>query len=133
MRMLPELALQWNDFIRFDEMGIPIQGHEAYKYTFGKKNALTNAINYYRANVNILIPDTRVKRPEKYAPGLLLLGEHDNYIHRKVEGMMLKRYDNMQFQFIKNANHFAQQHQPEETNRLIHEFLTQHTNNNITH
>lgn len=133
MRILPELALQWNDFIRFDEMGLS-HDLEPYKYTFSKKNALTNAINYYRANVNILSPDTSVKRPEFFAPGLLLLGEHDNFIHRKVKHMMLKRYDNMQFQFIKNANHFAQQHQPEETNRIINEFLKQRTiNNNITH
>lgn len=124
MRKLPELALQWNDFIRFEEMGIP-DDIEAYKYTFSKKNALTSPINYYRANVNILTPDTYVKRPDKFAPGLLLLGEHDIYIHRKIEVMMKKRYDNMEFQFIKNANHFAQQHQPQETNRIIQEFLKQ--------
>lgn len=122
MRKLPELALQWNDFKRLEVMGIP-DDLEAYKYTFSKKNALTYAINYYRANINIFAPDTYVKRPDKFAPGLLLLGEHDVYVHRKMETLMMKHYDNMQFQFIKNANHFAQQHQPEETNRIIHEFL----------
>ena len=108
-------------------MGVPDECHdlEAYKYTFGKKNALTSPINYYRANVYILSSDSRVERPEKFAPGLLLLGEHDIYINRKVENLMMKHYDNMQFKFIKNANHFAQQHQPEETNRIIQKFLNQ--------
>lgn len=124
MPFLPEFALKWNDFKRFKDMDMT-NDLEPYKYTFGKMNALTGPVNYYRANAKILYPDLRVKRPEKFATGLLLLGELDIYIHRRCAKMMMKRYDNMQFKVIKNANHFAQQHQPEETNRIIREFLKQ--------
>jgi pimeloyl-ACP methyl ester carboxylesterase len=37
--------------------------------------------------------------------------------------MAQRIYDKLEFKLIKGGNHFAQQHAPEETNRLIREFL----------
>jgi pimeloyl-ACP methyl ester carboxylesterase len=52
-----------------------------------------------------------------------MLGEGDRYISRKSGNMAKKIFQNLDFKLIKGANHFAQQHAPEETNRLIREFI----------
>lgn len=52
-----------------------------------------------------------------------MLGENDKYISKGSGKAAKQIYDNLEFKVIGGANHFAQQHKPEETNRLIREFL----------
>lgn len=96
---------------------------EAYKYTFSKPGALTGPINYYRAAAKFLFPDPPLPRPSTFVPGLFMLGEGDKYIAKSNGKLAAEYYDNLEFKVIPDANHFAQQHKPEETNRLIREFL----------
>ena len=123
MPMLPEIAVSLNDMTRFSLMDISKEELEVYKYTFGQKDAFTGPINYYRANMKFLFPDPPLKRPLKFSRGLFLLGENDYYISKDSAPLLQKYFVNLDFKVVKGANHFAQQHKPEETNRLIREFL----------
>jgi pimeloyl-ACP methyl ester carboxylesterase len=123
MPFLPETTLRFYDIQLFEKLKVGSKEDiECFKYTFNKPDAFTAPINYYRA-LRILYPDARLVKPKKCAPGLFLLGEYDRYISREI-GPITQRYlDNVDFKIIKGANHFAQQHKPEETNRMIREFL----------
>lgn len=93
---------------------------EAYKYTFSKSGAFTGPINYYR---NISRQKKEMKSSHEFAPGLFLLGDGDKYIGRDSLPEAQLMYKNLKTGLIPNANHFAQQDNPVETNKLIREFL----------
>lgn len=124
MPYLPEFCLR-----TYDMKGLKVMKQaseeelEAYKYTFGKEGAYTGPINYYRAIIPHLMFSEPLKRPTKFVPGLYMLGETDKYIDRGSGAIAKELYTKLEFKIIKGANHFAQQHKPEETNRLIREFL----------
>lgn len=124
MLWLPEFVIRCDDLKSFEMMKLgSSEDVECFKYTFSKPGALTPPINYYRA-IRVLQPDPPLQKPSKCAPGLFLLGEYDKYIARKTGYITEKLLDKLEFKVIKGANHFAQQHKPEETNRLIREFLS---------
>lgn len=124
MPFLPEFAFGLNDLKLFKVMQHKSDDDlEVYKYVFSQEGALTAPINYYRAAAKFLFPDPPVPRPASYVPGLFMLGEGDKYISRDCGKMAQRRFEKLDFKLIKGANHFAQQHAPEETNRLIREFL----------
>ncbi|KAG5684138.1 hypothetical protein PVAND_013379 [Polypedilum vanderplanki] len=123
MPWLPEFVIRCNDLKSFDTMRLGSKEDvECFKYTFSKPGALTSPINYYRA-IKVLNPDPPLKKPANCAPGLFLLGEYDKYIARSTGKLAKAELDNLDFKLIMSANHFAQQHKPEETNRMIREFL----------
>ena len=120
---LPEFVMGFYDLKVFDTMKVGNKEDlECFKYNFSKPNALTAPINYYRA-IKILYPDAALSRPKKCAPGLFLLGEYDKYISREIGKLAIKEIDNLDFKLILGANHFAQQHKPDQTNLMIREFL----------
>lgn len=120
---LPEFVIGFYDLKIFDAMKIgDKEDAECFKYTFSKPNALTGPINYYRA-ARVLYPDAPLQRPKKCAPGLFLLGEHDKYVSRETGNLAKAEIDNLDFKLIPGANHFAQQHKPDQTNLMIREFL----------
>lgn len=120
---LPELSIRTYDLKMFDMLKIgTAEDVECFKYTFQQPDALTYPINYYRA-APILNPDEPLPRPKNPAPGLLLLGEYDKYISKDTGRLAMRELDRLEYNLIKGANHFAQQHKPEETNRMIREFL----------
>ena len=123
MPMLPEYSMGLKDLAILKVLKVDKDVLEVYKYTFGQKGALTASINYYRANMKFLNPDPSLERPLKFSRGLFLLGEKDYYISKDAASMMQKNFENLDFKVIEGANHFAQQNKPEETNRLIREFL----------
>lgn len=121
---LPEFSTRLSDLKVFHIMKLENKEDvECFKYTFSKPGALTGPINYYRAAAKFLFPDPPLPRPTSFVPGLFMLGEGDKYISRDCGSMAQKRYEKLEFKLIKGGNHFAQQHVPEETNRLIREFL----------
>ena len=127
MPYLPELSTRLNDLKIFDvsmkNKNVTEEDIEAYKYTFGKKNALTGPINYYRANTKFLYPDPPLKKQTEFVPGLYLQGENDLYISAETGNLLQKEFEKLDVKFVKGANHFVQQDEPEETNRLMREFL----------
>jgi pimeloyl-ACP methyl ester carboxylesterase len=62
--------------------------------------------------------------PEKCAPGLYLLGEKDLYISKDSGPELQKLFKNLEFKIVPKADHFCQQDEPEEVNRLMREFLS---------
>ncbi|CAO1378608.1 unnamed protein product [Diamesa tonsa] len=123
MPMLPEYAVSLDDMVRFKAMDVDKDELEIYKYVFGQKGAFTGPINYYRANMKLINPDKPMKRPLKFSRGLFLLGENDYFISKESGPLLQKYFVNLDFKIVEGANHFSQQHKPEETNRLIREFL----------
>lgn len=126
MPCIPEFMFSLQDYKMFELMKTKSSTEEeieAYKYTFSRKNALRGPINYYRANTKFLTPTPAVKRPTTFAKGLFMLGEKELYISKRSGEMAKKYYENLEFKFIKDANHFAQQDNPQETNKLMREFL----------
>lgn len=124
MPMLPELTMSLGDLQAFKTFDIESKEEiEAFKYTFGQEGALKPGIDYYRANCNFLFPSSPSPTPNTFVPGLFMLGEGDKYISRQSGDEAQKTYKNLEFKIIPGANHFCQQHKPEETNRFIREFL----------
>lgn len=122
--MLPELTMGLADMQAFKTFGISSKEDlEAFKYTFGQKDAFTAPLNYYRENVKFLFPDPPIPMAKTFVPGLFMLGEGDKYISRWTGDVAKETYKKLEFKLIPGANHFCQQHKPEETNRLIREFL----------
>lgn len=120
----PEFILRFFDLAIFNVLELESEEDlEAYKYTFGKPGAFVGPVNYYRENVKFLYPFKRAERPKKFVPGILLLGEKDDYISTDCARQTQQYFDNLDFKFIPGANHFCHHHKPEETNRLIREFL----------
>lgn len=122
MPLLPEFSTSLHDLQIFKAMQTSDDDVEVYKYVFSKPGALKYPINYYRA-AKFLFPDPPLPRPSNFMPGLFMLGEKDRYISRQSGKIAQKLFDNLEFKLISKANHFAQQHNPDETNRLIREFL----------
>lgn len=95
---------------------------EAYKYTFGKKGAITPPLNYYR-NIKRNSRTKSMKHIKSFAPGLYMIGELDKYISIDTAPPTIEMYKNLQFAQIKGSNHFAQQDTPDQVNEIIDDFL----------
>lgn len=84
--------------------------------------ALTAPINYYRAN----IPSTdngSKKRENDGENGLFVLGEKDAYISQRSIAVTQQMYPKGKVAIVSGANHFVQQDAPNETNRIIRDFV----------
>ncbi|GAB0092650.1 epoxide hydrolase 1 [Sergentomyia squamirostris] len=124
---IPEMMLRARDLSVFSAMKSDYttpEDIEAFKYTFAKPKALTYPINYYRAN-NSHTPSIRSK-PVKYAPGLFLLGEKEEYISMSTGPAMEKAYPNLTYKLVPGATHFAQQDKPVLVNEMMRNFLAAH-------
>lgn len=95
---------------------------EAYKYTFSQPGALTPPINYYRANLRHF-DGVRPAKPDRFAPGLYILGEKDIYISRSSGAALQRSFEDLSFEVVPGANHFVQQDAPDATNALMRRFL----------
>uniref|UniRef100_A0A1B0DA77 AB hydrolase-1 domain-containing protein n=1 Tax=Phlebotomus papatasi TaxID=29031 RepID=A0A1B0DA77_PHLPP len=127
--LIPEMALRINDLSIFKAMkteGTTDEDIEAFKYTFAKPKALTYPLNYYRANAFGQVSRIK-KKPEKYAPGLYLLGEKEAFISLSTGPAMEKVYPNLTYKLVPRATHFAQQDKPTLVNEMMRNFLTSST------
>lgn len=123
--VFPEFVLRLFDLGIFKLLELESEEDlEAYKYTFGKSGAFTGPVNYYRENVKFLYPYKRTERPKKFVPGILLLGEKDDYISEECCRQTQQYFDDLDFKLIPGANHFCNHHKPTETNRMMREFLS---------
>lgn len=128
MPKLPEFFIRMNDFRMFDKVfgkHCSPEEVEAFKYTFAKKGALTEPINYYRANLRASSEPVSAVIPKDvpHAPGLFLLGEKDIYISKETGPLMEQKFNNLEFMVAKGVDHFLQQDDPALVNRLMREFL----------
>jgi epoxide hydrolase 4 len=125
---LPEFALRLFDLGIFKLLYKDENNHEeiieAYKYTFGKAQAYTGPLNYYRENVKFLFPYERVPSPSNSVPGLYIIGEKDAYISPESGKLAMKMYEKLEFKIIKDGDHFIIHNHAKETNATIREFLS---------
>ncbi|XP_063709836.1 epoxide hydrolase 1-like [Culicoides brevitarsis] len=129
MPWLPETSVRLFDMKSLDFIGhnsteVTKDDIEVYKHVFGKEGALTGPINYYRANFSFN-KEFDIPKPDKFAPGLYLLGEHDLYISKGSGPLLQKEFKNLEFKVVAKANHFCQQDKPKEVNEMMREFLSQ--------
>uniref|UniRef100_A0A1B0GL84 AB hydrolase-1 domain-containing protein n=1 Tax=Lutzomyia longipalpis TaxID=7200 RepID=A0A1B0GL84_LUTLO len=122
---IPEMVLRTHDLGVFRSMktgNTTDEDIEAFKYMFAKPKALTYPLNYYRANGFGRVQRIK-KRPEKYALGLYLLGEKEEFISLSTGPAMEKVYPNLTYKLVPGATHFAQQDKPTLVNEMMRNFL----------
>ncbi|XP_055535709.1 epoxide hydrolase 1-like [Wyeomyia smithii] len=126
MPNIPEFFIRMNDLQMFD---VVFKKHntpeevEAYKYTFGRKGALTEPINYYRANIGSPVKSVRPPTDVPHVPGLYLIGEKDKFISQKSGPLLEKEFNNLQYKMVPGVDHFLQQDNPTLVNSIMREFL----------
>jgi len=103
---------------------------EAYKYTFSTKDAWTPPINYYRSALAATlsleankVPGQKVGLPKIKVPTLIIWGENDLALDKKLPEMTKPFVDNLKIEFIPGGNHFIQVDKPNEVNKLIESFI----------
>lgn len=89
--------------------------------------ALTQPINYYRANIWQPPQKRNSKRAtdDTLPHGLLIFGENDKYLHPDFVKLSKESVCNLQTEIISNGNHFVQQDEPAAVNKAMRSFLAQ--------
>ena len=133
--LLPEWLLSVNDFALIERSFKERKGAftdtdiAVYKKALREPNALTCAINYYRANLGALLSNRR-KESEDLSddrirvPALLIYGERDRFIvPETIEGV--SRFVDAPFREarFKNYGHWIQNEAPAEINAELMSFL----------
>ncbi|PIK52584.1 hypothetical protein BSL78_10526 [Apostichopus japonicus] len=94
---------------------------DAIKYGLCQPGALTATINYYRANN--ASPTRSYMRSAILCPTLLIWGMDDMYLDVVLTEGHDKYVQDLTVAKIHGANHFVNQHKPDEVNKKMREFL----------
>ncbi|XP_077989005.1 epoxide hydrolase 3-like isoform X2 [Glandiceps talaboti] len=132
---LPEIVFKLNDYSWIKgafcgkEMGMrnpeamTEEDIEAFKYNIQREGASTAMVNYYRAAVRYP-PAGKPKSPIITSPTLLIWGAEDKALDISLTEGLEKYVSDITVKLVPNASHWVQQDRPDETNRLMREFLT---------
>ena len=82
--------------------------------------SLTGPVNWYRAAFSY--PQSK-KMGKITAPTLIVWGKPDLYLDEGMAPLASKYVDNLTVKCIEDSNHFVQMDRPDESNRLVREFL----------
>jgi pimeloyl-ACP methyl ester carboxylesterase len=93
----------------------------AYKEALAQPGALTATINWYRAVGRHRLPADAPK--EVAAPTLLIWGERDRYLGRRLTEGLEPWVPNLRVERMPDASHWVQEEYPERVNRLMIEFF----------
>jgi pimeloyl-ACP methyl ester carboxylesterase len=98
-----------------------------FVFLFILPGALTQPINYYRANMWRPPQENNTnKATDNTLPhGLLIFGENDKYLHKDFVKLSKECVCNLQTEIISNGNHFVQQDEPATVNKAMRSFLAQ--------
>jgi pimeloyl-ACP methyl ester carboxylesterase len=96
--------------------------YEAYRRAFGQPGAVHAMINYYRA---MLRPTAGVHLRRIDAPVLVLWGDGDPYLGRRLAQPSRRWVPRAQVEYLTGVGHFVQHEQPEALNQRIVAFLKQ--------
>lgn len=130
---LPEAGIRANDFVAIERMFRGMAVHkdrfpddtiDAYKQAMAQPNALTSAINYYRAagrsggtfQFAALDPVAKV-------PTLVVWGEQDVALGKELNNGLERYIPHLTLHYIPDASHWVQQDRPDLVNRYILDFL----------
>uniref|UniRef100_A0A1I7Z4W0 AB hydrolase-1 domain-containing protein n=1 Tax=Steinernema glaseri TaxID=37863 RepID=A0A1I7Z4W0_9BILA len=98
---------------------------EAWKYTFGKMDAFTAPINFYRSSFRRFRPPTYETNFMIKAPTLIIWGTADAFLEKKGAELSVPMCESASLKYIENCSHWVQQDCPEEVNKYMEEFLKQ--------
>jgi pimeloyl-ACP methyl ester carboxylesterase len=94
-----------------------------YKEALGRPGALTAAINYYRALFRDGLGRARKDVRPVTVPTLLLWGERDRYLGRRMTEGLEPWVPNLRVERLADASHWLHAEWPERVNRLMIDFL----------
>lgn len=128
----PEWLIQLGDFQMFNDTFKPVlkteylneEDIEAYRYTFSQPRALTCAINYYRASFSYPKPSRDLTKPITETPVLILWGDKDKALDKRIAACMAEDITNCQIQYIEGSSHWVQQERAKEVNEYIRAFVS---------
>merc|ERR1739842_145644 len=126
---IPETLLLANDLQVFDDLSKSMKKSntmfnqeiiEAYKYTFGKRGALTGPINYYR---NMGSSMAEKSYPKISVPTLIIWGTDDKYLAKPIAELSADMCENAQIEWVANAGHWVQMEEHALVNSLIRDYF----------
>jgi epoxide hydrolase 4 len=129
---LPELLLSAFDYavlrrvLRRGASGTPLMSElELHRYiaVFSTEYALTAALNYYRAAARDMLRGDSV-RPEVTVPTLVLWGEQDPYLDRRLLDDLVKWVPQLHLESLPHAGHFLHWEDAATVNELLLAFLS---------
>ncbi|CAL4076458.1 unnamed protein product, partial [Meganyctiphanes norvegica] len=128
-RWIPEMIIRTNDLEMFDNLAKPMKNRdemfnheiiEAYKYTFGKKGALTGPVNYYR-NMDPTMAEKSF--PKVSVPTLIVWGTEDQALAKPIAELSAALCENAQIQWVENTGHWVQMEEHALVNNLIRDYF----------
>ncbi len=128
---LPELVCRWHRFamlrraIALDPVRrerVTRQDVDLYVRAFARPGALTGAINYYRAAFRTLLRK-RLPWPVIDTPTLVLWGERDRYLGRRLLDGLEAWVPNVRVERFPAASHWVHVDEAERVNEVMAEFL----------
>jgi pimeloyl-ACP methyl ester carboxylesterase len=132
---VPEEVLSRNDYFFLKNMlqlslvktdAITDEDLKVYVEAWSKPEALTAALNYYRANMNpaIMFSERTIVFPKIKSPTLVIWGEKDVALSKDLIANMDEFVDApYSVKYLPNCGHWAQLEEPELVNKHILEFL----------
>ncbi len=94
---------------------------DRYRQAWSQPGAITGMIHWYRAAMrHAPAPPAEIRVS---VPTLLIWGEQDRFIDRRVAAMSLDRCDRGRLEMIEEATHWVQHEEPARVNRLLIDFL----------
>jgi pimeloyl-ACP methyl ester carboxylesterase len=127
---LPVLPERWysakNWLALRKSMGRAMGGEvERYIEALSRPNALTSAINYYRASIRALVKRTLRKPRPIGAPVLVIWGERDRFLGRDLARPSPKLVPDARVEYVAEGSHWVQHDAPEKVTALLLEFFRQ--------
>lgn len=129
--LLPEAALQWNDYQAIATILSSTAAHkaaftaadlEAYKTAASQRGALTAMLNYYRH----AFQEGLFKRQWDVlkVPTLMIWGVKDPALGVELTYNTANLVENLRIEYLPDCSHWVQQEQPERVNALMEAFLS---------
>ena len=97
---------------------------DVYHQALAQPGALTAALNYYRAGLRCLLEGMPKKRKPIESPTLVIWGEQDRYLGRRLLEGLEPWVADLTLERIADASHWVQAEAPERVNERILQFMT---------
>jgi len=97
-----------------------------YKEALRQPGALSAMIGWYRSVPKQVFRMRREGREYTTdVPTLVIFGERDHYLHKKANELLPKYVSDLRVEYLPDATHWVQMHEPDTVNRLTLDFLSQ--------
>jgi len=94
-----------------------------YKAAWAQPGAMRGMLNYYRAAFSETTAATLARLRPVHAPTLVIWGERDRYLRKQLAEPSRDDVPGLErVEFLPNASHWVQQHEPERVSQLLIDF-----------